>query len=229
MVKLNKVSNGFTLIEVLVSTLIIGFIFSVIFYSVSALNLNLSITKMRNDNQHAVLKSLSIIEQDLTSIFNRPVRDELGEYETALILKNNDHTELLFTRSLYDDVNENTKLVRIAYTFNDNGYERRLWNVIDRVQGSTYQKHYFDRQINKIRILASDDDGQWQEYWPMGLSVNLSNESSEIENRNISRDDIRRYQLLSTRSSITKINLPTAFKVIIDHEELGRFERVILL
>ena len=229
MVRLNKASKGFTLIEVLVSTLIVGFIFGVVFYAISALNLNLSFTKMRNDNQYTVLKSLSIIEQDLSSIFNRPVRDELGEYETALILKNNDHTELLFTRSLYDDVNENTKLVRIAYTFNDNGYERRLWNVIDRVQGSTYQKHYFDRQINKIRILASDDDGQWQEYWPMGLRVNLSNESSEIENRNISRDDILRYQLLSTRSSITKINLPNAFKVIIDHEELGRFERVILL
>ncbi len=229
MVKLNKVSNGFTLIEVLVSTLIIGFIFSVIFYSVSALNLNLSITKMRNDNQHAVLKSLSIIEQDLTSIFNRPVRDELGEYETALILKNNYHTELSFTRSLYDDIQENTKLVRISYTFDDGRYERRLWNVIDRIQGSKYQKHYFDRQINKIRILASDDEGQWHEYWPMSISINFIDESSNKENRNISRDDILRYQLLSTRSSITNINLPTAFKVIIDHKELGRFERVILL
>ncbi len=229
MVKLNKASKGFTLIEVLVSTLIVGFIFSVIFYSVSSLNLNLSFTKMRNDNQHVVLKSLSVIEQDLSSIFNRPVRDGLGEYETALILKNNDHTEVLFTRSLYDDVNENTKLVRIEYTFDDDRYERRLWNVIDRVQGSKYQKHYFDRQINKIRILASDDKGRWQEYWPMGLRVNLSNGSSEKENRNISRDDILQYQLLTTTSSIAKINLPTAFKVIIEHEELGRFERVILL
>ena len=229
MVRLNKASKGFTLIEVLVSTLILGLIFSVIFYSVSALNLNLSFTKMRNDNQHVILKSLSIIEQDLSSIFNRPVRDELGEYEAALILKNNDHAELLFTRSLYDDVQENTKLVRITYTFDDDRYERRLWNVIDRVQGSKYQKHYFDRQINKIRILASDDEGQWREYWPMGLRVMLSNESGENENRNISRDDILQYQLLTTPSSITKINLPTAFKVIIEHEELGRFERVILL
>ena len=229
MVKLNKASKGFTLIEVLVSTLIISFIVGVIFYSVSALNLNLSFTKMHNDNQHVVLKSLSIIEQDLSSIFNRPVRDELGDYETPLMLKNNDHTELLFTRSLYDDVQEHAKLVRITYTFDDDRYERRLWNVIDRVQGSKYQKHYFDRQINKIRILASDDEGQWQEYWPMGLRVNLSNGSSENENRNISRDDILQYQLLTTPSSITKVNLPTAFKVIIEHEELGRFERVILL
>ena len=229
MVRLNKASKGFTLIEVLVSTLIVGFIFSVIFYSVSALNLNLSFTKMRNDNQHVVLKSLSIIEQDLSSIFNRPVRDELGEYETALMLKNYDYTELLFTRSLYDDVQEHTKLVRITYTFDDDRYERRLWNVIDRVQGSKYQTHYFDRQINKIRILASDDEGQWQEYWPIGLSVNIGNESIEKAKRNISRDDILQYQLLTTPSSITKINLPTAFKVIIEHEELGRFERVILL
>ena len=229
MVKLNKASKGFTLIEVLVSTLIVGFIFSVIFYSVSSLNLNLSFTKMRNDNQYVVLKSLSIIEQDLSSIFNRPVRDELGEYETALMLKNYDYTELLFTRSLYDDVQEHTKLVRITYTFDDDRYERRLWNVIDRVQGSKYQTHYFDRQINKIKILASDDEGQWQEYWPMGLSVNLSNENIEKENRNISRDDILQYQLLTTPSSITRVSLPTAFKVIIEHEELGRFERVILL
>ena len=229
MVRLNKASKGFTLIEVLVSTLIVGFIFSVIFYSVSSLNLSLSFTKMRNDNQHVVLKSLSIIEQDLSSIFNRPVRDELGEYETALMLKNYDYTELLFTRSLYDDVQEHTKLVRITYTFDDDRYERRLWNVIDRVQGSKYQKHYFDKQINRIIILASDDEGQWQEYWPMGLRTSLINESSEKENRNISRDDILQYQLLTTPSSITKVNLPTAFKVIIEHEELGRFERVILL
>jgi general secretion pathway protein J len=228
MVRLNKASKGFTLIEVLVSTLIISFIVGVIFYSVSALNLNLSFTKMHNDNQHVVLKSLSIIEQDLSSIFNRPVRDELGEYETALMLKNNDHTELLFTRSLYDDIQENTKLVRIAYIFDDNRYERRLWNVIDRVQGSKYQKHYFDKQI-KIIILASDDKGRWQEYWPIGLRNSLSSESSEKENRNISRDDILQYQLLTTPSSITKINLPTALKVIIEHKELGRFERVILL
>ena len=63
----------------------------------------------------------------------------------------------------------------------------------------------------------------------MGLSVNLSNENIEKENRNISRDDILQYQLLTRPSSITKVNLPTAFKVIIEHEELGRFERVILL
>ena len=229
MVKLNKISKGFTLIEVLVSTLIVGLIFSIIFYSVSALNLNLSITKTHNDHQHTVLKSLSIIEQDLSSIFNRPVRDELGEYETALVLKNIDHAEILFTRSLYDDIQENTRLVRIAYIFNDGKYERRLWNVIDRVQGSTYQKHYFDRQIINITILAADDLGKWNEFWPIGSNIISNNESSENENRNITRDDIKRYQLLASLSSKNKTSLPMAFKVIIKHEQLGLFERVILL
>ena len=229
MVRLNKANKGFTLIEVLVSTLIVGFIFSVIFYSVSALNLSLSSTNIRNDNQHVVLKSLSIIEQDLSSIFNRPVRDELGEYETALMLKNNDHAELLFTRSLYDDVQENTKLVRIAYTFDDDRYERRLWNVIDRVQGSTYQKHYFDKQIINITILVADDLGKWNEFWPTGSNIISSNESSGNEIGNITRDDIKRYQLLASLSSKNKTSLPMAFKVIIKHEQLGLFERVILL
>ena len=75
----------------------------------------------------------------------------------------------------------------------------------------------------------ADDLGKWNEFWPIGSNIISSNESSENENRNITRDDIKRYQLLASFSSKNKTSLPMAFKVIIKHEQLGLFERVILL
>ena len=229
MASLNKSQSGFTLIEVIVSALILGIILGIIFFSINTLNFTLLSNKDNHTDQKTIITILSTIEHDLSSAFVRPIRDELGEFEPALLLTNDNYSELSFTRSLHNSLQDETKLIRVWYTHNDGQFERRIWNVLDRVQNSSYQTHSFDPKIEQIKILATGVNGQWKEYWPIGTIRLTSDEEKNEQNRNINREDILRYQALSTKSNTHKIVLPVAIKIIIEHSSLGIYERIILL
>jgi len=225
----NKAQFGFTLIEVLVSTFIIGIILSIIFFSIDSLNYNVLSNKKVSENQKSILLTLSIIEQDLSSLIDRPVRDKLGEYEPSVLLTNNTLSELSFTRSFYDNADKKTYLVRIQYTRNEGIYERRIWEVLDRVQDTNYETHFFDPEILRLKILAASLDGEWSEFWPINDDqILLSRAEGELDT-NISRDDILHFQALSSKKVGSTSNLPIAFKIIIEHESLGEIERVLIL
>ena len=225
----NKAQFGFTLIEVLVSTFIIGIILSIIFFSIDSLNYNVLSNKKVSENQKSILLTLSIIEQDLSSLIDRPVRDKLGEYEPSVLLTNNTLSELSFTRSFYDNADKKTYLVRIQYTRNEGIYERRIWEVLDRVQDTNYETHFFDPEILRLKILAAALDGEWSEFWPISYDQILLSRAEGELNTNISRDDILRFQALSSKKVGSTSNLPIAFKIIIEHESLGEIERVLIL
>ena len=225
----NKAQFGFTLIEVLVSTFIIGIILSIIFFSIDSLNYNVLSNKKVSENQKSILLTLSIIEQDLSSLIDRPVRDKLGEYEPSVLLTNNTQSELSFTRSFYDNADKKTYLVRIQYTRNEGIYERRIWEVLDRVQDTNYETHFFDPEILRLKILAASLDGEWSEFWPISYDQILLSRAEGELNTNISRDDILRFQALSSKKVGSTSNLPIAFKIIIEHESLGEIERVLIL
>ena len=225
----NKAQFGFTLIEVLVSTFIIGIILSIIFFSIDSLNYNVLSNKKVSENQKSILLTLSTIEQDLSSLIDRPVRDKLGEYEPSVLLTNNTQSELSFTRSFYDNDDKKTYLVRIQYTRDEGIYERRIWEVLDRVQDTNYETHFFDPEILRLKILAASLDGEWSEFWPISYDQILLSRAGGELNTNISRDDILRFQALSSKKVGSTSNLPIAFKIIIEHESLGEIERVLIL
>ena len=225
----NKAQFGFTLIEVLVSTFIIGIILSIIFFSIDSLNYNVLSNKKVSENQKSILLTLSTIEQDLSSLIDRPVRDKLGEYEPSVLLTNNTQSELSFTRSFYDNDDKKTYLVRIQYTRDEGIYERRIWEVLDRVQDTNYETHFFDPEILRLKILAASLDGEWSEFWPNSYDQILLSRAEGELNTNISRDDILHFQALSSKKVGSTSNLPIAFKIIIEHESLGEIERVLIL
>ena len=59
--KKNEAELGFTLIEVLVSTLIVGMILSSIFYTIGFLNINLDRVTVNHKNYESFVKTLSLI------------------------------------------------------------------------------------------------------------------------------------------------------------------------
>ena len=73
--KRNKFERGFTLVEVVISTLIIGIILSSIFYALGFLNINLDRLTKNHENYEKFITTLSIIEQDLKTLSSRSIRD----------------------------------------------------------------------------------------------------------------------------------------------------------
>ena len=94
--KKNEAESGFTLIEVLVSTLIVGMILSSIFYTIGFLNINLDRVTVNHKNYESFIKTLSLIEQDLKTISSRTIRDEYGDYQPSLIVNDQSDKKIIF-------------------------------------------------------------------------------------------------------------------------------------
>lgn len=224
-----KFNRGFTLIEVIVSTLITGIILSSIFYIISFLNTNLDKLSNRNQNYSLFLTSLSIIEQDLKSLSARSIRDEYGDTEPPLILYNGNEKKITFSRLIFDDKNLLSHTYRIEYNFVDQVLKRNIWDVLDRVQDSKFQSQILDKNIIDIQIQASNDELKWHNNWPIGFKpINryINKNSIGLTTRN----DIMVYQNSSsgTENEFSSLKLPLAFKINIKHKIFGEIERVIL-
>lgn len=220
-------NRGFSLVEVLVSSFIVGMILSAIFFTLSFLNINILKSSENFNEKKELMVTLSIIERDLKSLVNRPIRDIYGEYLPALIINNETENKISFSSILYDDQKKVNKIVRIDYNFSEQRLKRNIWNVLDRVQNSSFQTHTLNENIESISIKAIDYSGEWQNFWPTDISQKKyqSNEDKDIE-FNFRNNKLLDYQNLMLGT--IKSNLPQALKIIIDHKNFGVIERVIL-
>ena len=224
--KHNKFERGFTLVEVVISTLIIGIILSSIFYALGFLNINLDRLTKNHENYEKFITTLSIIEQDLKTLSSRSIRDEYGDYQPSLIVSNTNDKKMIFSRSIFDELDHTQYTYRIEYDFSNQQLKRNIWNVLDRIQNSNYQTHILDENILDFSIFITDHDMQWLQSWPVGYIIdNTSSQSSSIGLT--TRSDIEAYQNLTSNKSEND-RMPLAFKILIKHKYYGDIERVIL-
>ena len=224
--KRHKFERGFTLVEVVISSLIIGIILSSIFYALGFLNINLDRLSKNHKNYEKFLTTLSIIEQDLKTLSSRSIRDEYGDYQPSLVVSNTNDKKIIFSRTIFNELDHTQYTYRIEYDFSNQQLKRNIWNVLDRIQNSNYQTHTLDENILDFSVSITDYNMQWHQSWPIGYIIdNSSSQSSSIGLT--TRNDIEAYQNLITNKSKNE-RLPLAFKIIIKHKYYGDIERVIL-
>ena len=218
--------RGFSLVEVMVSSFIVGMILSAVFFSISFLNINILKSSEYFNKNNELMITLSIIERDLKSLVNRPVRDIYGEFIPSLVINNDSNDKLSFSTLLYDDQKKMNQIVRIDYNFSEHGFKRNIWNVLDRVQNSTFQTHNLDRNIESISIHAMGYSGEWEDFWPIGKNFKKKQTKNDDYESTFRNDHLPNFQRLMSGTVIN--NLPQALKVIINHKKFGVIERVIL-
>lgn len=224
--KRHKFERGFTLVEVVISSLIIGIILSSIFYALGFLNINLDRLSKNHKNYEKFLTTLSIIEQDLKTLSSRSIRDEYGDYQPSLVVSNTNDKKIIFSRTIFNELDHTQYTYRIEYDFSNQQLKRNIWNVLDRIQNSNYQTHTLDENILDFSVSITDYNMQWHQSWPIGYIIdNSSSQSSSIGLT--TRNDIEAYQNLTSNKSKNE-RLPLAFKIIIKHKYYGDIERVIL-
>lgn len=162
-------SAGFTLLELLIAI----FIFSII--SIAAF-ISLSQTQQANAKTKKIMQRLNKIqttirklEQDISQIIARPIRDRYGNNLPAVIFQQNDYPYLEFTRTGIDaSTNKNhTNLQRVAYFLKNATLYRRVWFQLDRADktSKTANRPLLDG-VKQLRFRFYDQQKQTFTNWP---------------------------------------------------------------
>ncbi len=131
--------RGFTLLEIIIALAI----FAVVMVLVAG---GLSMVVRAEEQIHVRVHRLAelqfamlVITHDLEQIVNRPVRNEAGELENALIVNANANKQLVFTRGGVINpgmIYQRSTLQRVGYGVTDKQLIRYNWSVLDRVENS---------------------------------------------------------------------------------------------
>ncbi len=158
--------RGFTLLELLVAIAIFA-VLAVLSYGSVRHMLTFDDGLQRATRRYEALRfAVVMMEQDLSAVAPRSIRDALGEAEPALRagLKG----ELLtFTRSVPDigHFDGGPALRRVRYRVQDGSLYRDVWDVLDRTPDTGFHSQRLLRDVKSLK-LRFFEGGSWVEFWP---------------------------------------------------------------
>lgn len=163
--------RGFTLLEMLVS-ISLFVIMAAMAYSMLSQSIKSSEAVKFNNQQVGNLQfGLSVIEMDFIQLANRPIRNEFGDIEPALILKDD---KITFTRAGWDNIlnRKRSNLQRVEYEYKDQNLIRRYWLVLDKTIQQEAIETVLIKGITHLDWNLYDTNNKKHNEWPP-----LSNQS----------------------------------------------------
>ena len=174
--------QGFTLLELLIAIAVFA-IMSVMTYSGLRILLDAKAqTANRSAQLEALQMTLYLLNEDLTQIAPRSIRDNYGIVESAFRSNSKDGEVLTLTRSVpqWSAYPTGSQLQRISYRLEKGSLYRQVWTALDRTQQSQYQRR---KLLDTSNVQLRFFDGQWQPYWladtnslqtPKALEISLT-------------------------------------------------------
>ncbi|MBS3964273.1 MAG: type II secretion system minor pseudopilin GspJ [Methylomonas sp.] len=156
---------GFTLLELLIAMAIFAIMAVMAYGGLRAVLDTAQATSARAERNRQLQRTLTLLHNDLMQAQPRPVRDALGDDETALRGGHGDEL-LSLTRALPDltQQDDHSRLQRISYHFHDGHLQRRVWNRLDRTQASApMTRDLLAAEAVVIRFLGDE----WTTFWPI--------------------------------------------------------------
>ncbi len=162
--------SGFTLIEILVAMSIFAVIAAMSYTTMSTYvdhreRLAEHYTKLQNLQRLFIL-----IERDLRFVISRPVRNESGDEEEAILVGKGG--ELIRLTLALPDVQSptGTTLARVAWRLDGDELTRVVWEVLDRDSGSESSEKIIETGVEEVEL-------QYYWYTPSG-TVNTAKAES---------------------------------------------------
>ncbi|MGD9887948.1 MAG: type II secretion system minor pseudopilin GspJ [Halothiobacillaceae bacterium] len=166
--------RGFTLLELLVAMAIFAFIGIMAYGGLAAMIKNSEGAREARESLAETQRGLRVLDDDLSMVINRPVRDGLGSPHLALMSGRDGSTLLEFTRT--SRVREGfapAPMSRIRYRLEDEKLLRDEWNPPDAAQLEPDQVMTLWSNVTQasFRFL---EDGQESATWPPPNAENMS-------------------------------------------------------
>lgn len=158
--------RGFTLIELLVALLIFVLLAAMSYGGLrTVLDAQQSFEK-HNDRLAELQLLFMMMGRDIRQIVDRPIRDNYGDKQAALI---GGLEGLEFTRAGRRNPAQlkRSQLQRVGWQLEDGKLMRLSWNVLDRAQDSVAIRHQMSAKVEQLEIRFLDQQGKWHEQWPL--------------------------------------------------------------
>ena len=182
--------QGFTLLEVVLAIAITAFVAVLGYNALSVAIITAEQHEEKVKQLGDIQLALTILERDGRNIVPRPIVDEYGLKQAALIGGDLTEYPLQLTRRGWDnplDIRRG-ELQRVRYEYSDNTIWREHWLVLDRVDENTNKQRV--KLIDgverfKLTFLAQDNavavegvGGEWQGEWdsntlPLAIQIEL--------------------------------------------------------
>jgi general secretion pathway protein J len=146
--------------------------------------------------------AMQMLQRDLMQITDRPIRDEYGDTEQALVAGGAPDVLISLTRSGWANPTGRVRssLARVVYGLDGDRLVRAVWPQLDRVAGMEPLRAELLSAVQTVDLRFLDADGRWQDTWPP----------------------------LGTGQG-TPPPVPRALELVITHERWGRIRRLIRL
>jgi general secretion pathway protein J len=133
--------QGFTLLEIVIALAIFS-VMSMMAYAGLAAMLDAKASTVPRAQQLAQLQTtLYLLNEDLSQVIKRPIRDQLGSSEPAFSIGRGNEI-LVFTRTVPSWLanSSETNLLRVSYSLEKEALYRRVWTIPDRTQQTEYRR-----------------------------------------------------------------------------------------
>ncbi|WP_419835464.1 type II secretion system minor pseudopilin GspJ [Endozoicomonas atrinae] len=205
--RLPAISNGFTLLELMVAIVLFSMI------STAAYKLFMSVTRAQEATQ-VVLDDLDklqraeiVLEKDLFQMTRRPARDERGMQQPALKAPGPGGASMEFTRSGWQNPLQEMRstLQRVAYVVEGKQLIRYYWPVLDRAPEATRIRQVVMSGVNSMKVRFLNDHKQWVSAWPPRQNLQQAPSGGSVD------------------------QVPAAVELTIVHEDMGSMVTVVPL
>ena len=160
--------RGFTLLEVLIAVAIFAVVSVMAYGGLSSVLKVSQKTRDANKALQTLQMAISLVNQDMTQIANRPIRDEFGQVQPALKSGSAYEEIIVFTRRGWRNPAETRRstLQRVAYRLDENTLVREYWRELDRGPNPKKVALPLLDHVKKLSFRYMDKRNAWQQAWP---------------------------------------------------------------
>ena len=161
-------NRGFTLIEVLVSLVILSLITVI---SSSILQSSLDIERTVSQRLHSA-RSLNfssiIVKRDIRQAINVPLRDNYGNFLNGVMIGSNIDNKILFNTRIKSISNETSPIKRIEYILEEGTFKRKQFYSSNPYNADDFNEYVLLKDISEMEMSFLYGN-RWYRLWPIDV------------------------------------------------------------
>jgi len=162
-------ARGFTLVEILVATVILAVMGVMAYRSVSEARVAAEHANVHMDRLREVQRAMNLLVTDFRTLAPRPVRERIGDGYLASLLRDPNAVSLVELSHAGWPNGAGTPrgtVQRVAYRLEERVLVRDHWNVTDPTLANPPIERRLLDQVERIEIRYLDAGREWVTQWP---------------------------------------------------------------